>query len=110
MNRCLAGIVAVSLAAAGAGTAAKAQTSTIPIAGVWVPMGAGRGVDPKLAPPPASPMVLRQPYAKEYESRRAAEAEPVVLDLLKRDAGNEQAKAMLESIRAQGVKPTYGPG
>jgi len=42
---------------------------------------------------------------------RAAEAEPIVLEVLKRDAGNQQAKAMLESIRAQGSgKPTYGPG
>ena len=41
---------------------------------------------------------------------RVAEAEPVVLDLLRRDASNQQAKEMLESIRAQRGKPTYGPG
>ena len=46
------------------------------ISGAWVPMGAGRGnVDPKIAPPPATPQVLKQPYAKTYEARRAADAE-----------------------------------
>jgi hypothetical protein len=47
------------------------------IAGVWVPMGAGRGVDPTLAPPPATPMLLRPEYAKPYEAQRAAEAEAI---------------------------------
>jgi hypothetical protein len=45
------------------------------IAGVWVPMGGGRGVDPKLAPPPAGPIVLKPEYAKDWEARRQADAE-----------------------------------
>ena len=45
------------------------------ISGAWVPMGAGRGVDPKIAPPPATPIVLKPEYAKPIEARRAAEAE-----------------------------------
>ena len=54
----------------------RAQSPTTPsISGAWVPMGAGRGVDPKLAPPPAGAAVLTPAYAKEYEARRTAEAE-----------------------------------
>ena len=49
--------------------------STPNIAGVWVPMGGGRGVDPKLAPPPASPVVLKPEYAKDWDARRQADAE-----------------------------------
>ncbi len=37
-------------------------------------MGGGRGVDPKIAPPPATPIVLKAAYAKAYETRRAADA------------------------------------
>ena len=45
------------------------------ISGAWVPMGGGRGaVDPKIAPPPATPIVLKPDYAKAYEARRAADA------------------------------------
>ena len=55
---------------AGAQSAGAAQ-----LTGAWVPMGAGRGVDPALAPPPAGPVLLRPEYAKEYEARRAAETE-----------------------------------
>lgn len=57
------------------GTAAQAQNAPAPgLTGAWVPMGAGRGADPKLAPPPAGPIVLTAAYAKEYEARRAADA------------------------------------
>jgi hypothetical protein len=45
------------------------------ISGSWGPYRGGRGADPKLAPPPASPMVLKPEYAKPYEQRRAAENE-----------------------------------
>jgi hypothetical protein len=45
------------------------------LSGAWAPYRGGRGADPKLAPPPASPLLLKQPYAKTYEARRAAEAE-----------------------------------
>jgi len=47
------------------------------ISGAWVPMGGGRGADPKIAPPPATPIVLKPEYAKAYEARRTAEAEAV---------------------------------
>src|SRR5262245_54736606 len=43
--------------------------------GVWGPYRGGRGADPKLAAPPATPIVLKGEYAKAYEARRAAEAE-----------------------------------
>ena len=56
--------------------AASAQSGKTPdLTGAWVPLGGGRGLDPKLAPPPAGPIVLKPEYAKEYEARRAAEAE-----------------------------------
>jgi hypothetical protein len=43
--------------------------------GSWAPYRGGRGADPKLAPPPATPLLLKQPYAKTYDARRSAEAE-----------------------------------
>jgi hypothetical protein len=43
--------------------------------GAWGQYRAGRGADPKLAPPPATPLVLKPEYAKAYEARRAADAE-----------------------------------
>lgn len=43
--------------------------------GVWGVYRGGRGADPKLAPPPASALVLKPDYAKPYEARRALEAE-----------------------------------
>lgn len=53
-----------------------AQSNPAPsISGAWVPMGAGRGADPKVAPPPATPIVLKPEYAKAYDARRAADAE-----------------------------------
>jgi hypothetical protein len=55
---------------------AQAQTAAVPnLTGAWVPMGAGRGADAKLAPPPAGPIVLKAAFAKEYDARRAADAE-----------------------------------
>ncbi len=45
------------------------------ITGAWVPFGGGRGADPKLAPPPAGPIVLKAEYAKAYEARRIADAD-----------------------------------
>lgn len=47
------------------------------ISGAWVPMGGGRGAaaDPKIAPPPATPIVLKPAYAKMFDARRAADAE-----------------------------------
>jgi hypothetical protein len=45
------------------------------IGGAWVPMGGGRGADPKVAPPPATPIALKPEYAKAYEARRATDAD-----------------------------------
>jgi hypothetical protein len=67
--------VAAALVIGHAGIAAGQAAKPPDITGAWVPMGAGRGVDPKLAPPPAGPIVLKPEYAKDYEARRAAEAE-----------------------------------
>src|SRR5438067_13825097 len=57
--------------------AAYAQSKSNPsdLSGAWRPYRGGRGADPKLAPPPASPIVLKPEYAKPYADRRAAEAE-----------------------------------
>src|SRR5579883_1445190 len=53
---------------------AFAQSKSVPdISGAWGPYRGGRGADPKLAAPPATPMVLKPEYAKPYEERRAAE-------------------------------------
>jgi hypothetical protein len=61
-----------------AGAMAEAQSPAARnISGAWVPMGGGRGADPKIAPPPATPIVLKPEYAKAYEARRTAEAEAV---------------------------------
>jgi len=53
----------------------QAPASPPDLTGVWGIYQGGRGADPKLAPPPASPLVLKPEYAKPYEARRAAEAE-----------------------------------
>jgi hypothetical protein len=42
--------------------------------GVYRP-GRGGGGDPKLAPPPAGPLLLKPEYKKPYDERRALEAE-----------------------------------
>jgi hypothetical protein len=56
--------------------AAVAQSAKTPdFTGVWGTFQAGRGGDPKLAPPAATPLVLKPEYAKPYEARRAQEAE-----------------------------------
>ena len=51
------------------------SNATLSISGAWVPMGAGRGADPKVAPPPATAIVLKPDYAAAYAARRAADAE-----------------------------------
>jgi hypothetical protein len=57
-----------------ADTGAQTRTSPPDLSGVWAPYRGGRGADPKLAAPPATPLALKAPYAKAYEERRAAEA------------------------------------
>jgi hypothetical protein len=55
---------------------AHAQAQAPPdLSGAWAPYRGGRGADPNLAPPAPGPIVLKPPYAKTYEARRAAEAE-----------------------------------
>jgi hypothetical protein len=63
-------VVSCALAAI-AGTGA-AQTADL--AGIWAPYRGGRGADPALAPPPATPLVLKPEYAGSFEARRKAEA------------------------------------
>jgi hypothetical protein len=53
---------------------AQSSTNKPDLSGAWGPYRGGRGADPKLAAPPASPLVLKPAYAKPYEERRAAEA------------------------------------
>src|SRR5580658_4506629 len=45
------------------------------LTGVWGIYRGGRGADPKLAAPPASPLAIKPEYAKAYESRRAVESD-----------------------------------
>jgi hypothetical protein len=67
--------LAAALVLAPLMVAAPVAQSAPDVTGTWVPMGAGRGVDPKLGPPPAGPLVLKPEYAKAYEARRQADAE-----------------------------------
>ena len=54
----------------------SAQPATNPsdLTGAWGIYRGAKGADPKLAPPPASPLVLKPEYAKPYEERRALES------------------------------------
>ena len=57
-----------------AGEAFAQSRGTPPdISGAWGPYRGGRGADPKLAPPPATPLLLKPEYKKPYDERRAAE-------------------------------------
>jgi hypothetical protein len=75
MRRSLSVTLFVGLAMFLAG-GAYGQSRSIPpdLSGAWGAYRAGRGGDPKLAPPPASPIVLKPEYAKPLADRRAAEA------------------------------------
>jgi len=55
----------------------QAQSPATPpdLTGVWGVFRGGRGADPKLAPPPAGPLLLKPEYKKPYDERRALEAE-----------------------------------
>jgi hypothetical protein len=70
-------LLALTLLCIAAAGSAHAQTKTTPpdFTGAWGPYRGGRGADPKLAPPPATPAVLKPEYAKAYDARRKAEAE-----------------------------------
>jgi len=54
---------------------ASAQVAPPDLTGVWAPYRGGRGADPKLAPPPATPLVLKAEYGASFDARRKAEAE-----------------------------------
>ena len=72
----ITGTLSVVAVLSVASFALSAQTRTPPnLTGAWEPMGAGRGADPKLAPPPATPIVLTPKYAAAYEAKRQADAE-----------------------------------
>ena len=45
------------------------------LSGAWAPYRGGRGADPKLAAPPATPILLKGQYKIDWDARRAAEAE-----------------------------------
>jgi len=53
--------------------ASTASAQTPDLSGAWAPYRGGRGADPTLNPPPATPIVLKPQYAKPYDARRAAE-------------------------------------
>jgi hypothetical protein len=68
--------VACAVLLVGADRTLAGQSASVPnITGAWVPLGGGRGVDPAIAPPPPSPIVLKAPYAQQFEARRQADAE-----------------------------------
>jgi hypothetical protein len=62
---------------AGAILQLQAQSPATPpdLTGVWGVYRGGRGADPKLAPPPAGPLLLKPEYKKPYDERRTLEAE-----------------------------------
>src|SRR5436190_16415830 len=74
MSRRLGFLIICFVVSSANGALAQSQ-KTPDLSGVWGPYRAGRGADPKLAAPPASPVVFKPEYAKPYETRRAAEAE-----------------------------------
>ncbi len=53
---------------------ALAQAQPPNLTGVWAPYRGGRGTDPALAPPAATPLTLKPAYAKPFEAKRAADA------------------------------------
>jgi len=65
-----AGVVSAVVLAA---VTSLAQTPDL--TGVWAPYRGGRGADPKLAPPPATPLVLKPQYAAPFDAKRKAETE-----------------------------------
>jgi len=54
---------------------ALSAQAQVDLTGVWAPYRGGRGADPALAPPPASPLTLKPDFAAPFEARRKAEAE-----------------------------------
>jgi hypothetical protein len=57
------------------GAFAQSKANALDLSGVWAPYRGGRGADPKLAVPPATPLALKPEYAKPYNERRKAETD-----------------------------------
>jgi hypothetical protein len=72
-TRAIAAFAAVLLSGSLAHAPVVAQSQRPVLTGTWVPFGAGRGADPKVAPPPPGPIVLTPEYARQFEARRAAD-------------------------------------
>jgi hypothetical protein len=71
--------VAAFLAFTGAAPRAETPVPAAPfdLTGVWGPYRGERGGDPALSPPAAGPVVLKPEYARQWEARRAAEADAI---------------------------------
>src|SRR5262245_25468057 len=73
IRQATASAAALLVVGAALHVAPHAQSKRPDLGGAWAPMG-GRGADPKVAPPPAGPIVLKPEYAKAYQDARAADA------------------------------------
>jgi hypothetical protein len=62
--------LAVLLDGRAAGQSAQATPN---LTGAWEPATGNRALDRTLAPPPPGPLIFKPPYAKEYETRAAAD-------------------------------------
>src|SRR5215467_1807544 len=67
------GLVTCLLLALAGGAYGQTKANPPDISGAWGPYRGGRGADPKLAPPPATPLALKPESKKPYDDRRAAE-------------------------------------
>jgi hypothetical protein len=70
--------ISAALCCAGVALALGAQSapsSPVVLTGAWEPLAAGRAAALKIALPPPGAIVLKPAYAKEYEARRAADAD-----------------------------------
>jgi hypothetical protein len=67
-------LMLMSLIGCAAGlVCAQTKPSAPDFTGAWGPYRGGRGADPKLAAPPATPLAMKPEYKKPYDERRAAE-------------------------------------
>jgi hypothetical protein len=75
-ERLIRTVVTISLSIVVLGGPAYTQSKSSPpdLTGTWVPFRAGRGGDPKLAPPAPTPLAIKPAYLKDYEAKRAADA------------------------------------
>jgi hypothetical protein len=66
-------LACLALAAALLVVPLAAQQAPPDLSGAWAPYRGGRGADPKLAAPPATPILLKGTYKAAWDERRAAE-------------------------------------